>query len=424
MPDIAKLESNVVIEIQKEFEDFPNWNALSSLTVDEMKNFLSRYKINTREDGHAIFTEFWKLCMEQYNQILKKTATELVQSTINVKNSIFGDKTEDQKEEIENKISQFESEMRKVSWDNINVYTLSGTEFFRTFFCRSVDPSTFGKKTFRDMFEHKGASDQCTLVEKNILESTTDWNVCYICGLPIYDKYNPDSKGIVHHRTRECEHVVCIFPAIGHNSIVDSLKDIQGADPDTLALIDREYQQSHGCCNQTKLDELWIKLQNDSGFFGVNDDALKDTLKKIFSNTKHDCSAVRKFFTLRRQQDFVSERSAAITRQVLTPIVSLINKAKNNWGNLYELIFRIRQIAALRYNFQEIAVAYLTNANPPTMLKQLANPSLVEKNVIMMRLAHTLQPKKICKEVFDNFILYLSPLNTSDIVDFLIIYWV
>lgn len=97
MPDIAKLESNVVIEIQKEFEDFPNWNALSSLTVDEMKNFLSRYKINTREDGHAIFTEFWKLCMEQYNQILKKTATELVQSTINVKNSIFGDKTEDQK---------------------------------------------------------------------------------------------------------------------------------------------------------------------------------------------------------------------------------------------------------------------------------------------------------------------------------------
>lgn len=419
MPDIAVLESNVTREIQKEFGDITDWNTLSSLTVDEMKNFLSRYNINTRDDGNVIFNEFWKLCMEQYNEILKKTATELVHSTIKVKNDIIGEKTDEQKEkEIESKISQFESQMRKVSWDNINVYTLSGTEFFRKFFCGSLDPSTFGKKTFRDMFEHKGASDQCTLVEKNIPESTTDWNVCYICGNQIYDKYNPD-RGIIRHRTRECEHVVCIFPGIGHKSIAQCLKDIEQADPDTRALIDGEYKQSHGCCNQTKLDELWIKLLIANGFFDVDDEALKGTLRKIFLNNKHDCLAVKKSFTQRTIQEFISQRSVAIKKQVLTPIVSLINKAKNNWGNLYELIFRIRQIAALRYNVHEIAVAYLTNANPPDRLKQLSI-RLVEKKVIMMRLAHTLQPQNICKEVFNNFILYLGALSITQpqIVDF------
>lgn len=420
MPNIAVLESNVTREIQKEFGNITDWDTLSSLTVDEMKNFLSRYNINTRDDGNVIFNEFWKLCMEQYNEILKKTATELVHSTIKVKNDIIGKKTEEQKkEEIESKISQFESQMRKVSWDKINVYSLSGTEFFRKFFCGSLDPSTFGKKTFRDMFEHKGASDQCTLVEKNIPESTTDWNVCYICGNQIYDKYNPDPEGKIRHRTRECEHVVCIFPAIGHKSIAQCLKDIEQADTDTRALIDGEYKESHGCCNQTKLDELWIKLLIANGFFDVDDEALKGTLRKIFLNNKHDCLAVKKSFTQRTIEEFVSQRSVAIKKQVLTPIVSLINKAKNNWGNLYELIFRIRQIAALRYNVHEIAVAYLTNANPPDRLKQLSIP-LVEKKVIMMRLAHTLQPQNICKEVFNNFILYLGALSITQpqIVDF------
>jgi hypothetical protein len=250
---------------------------------------------------------------------------------------------------------KFKKNVEKITWNDSDM-TLSPSKFISKFFAGlSLVDATSGsggkQKTVRDLYERISPTSQCAAVEKRFVP-VIDWNICYICGTEILDRYNPRSPGNnggTHpHSSRQCEHVLPAFTALGYDGLIQTAKLPEVYDAEIEQFHRHEYAESHECCNQVKSDDLWITYSHNNGKYEIDDAALKSTLTEIKRASTHDCPNVDRRFT-------VNVRAEEIKRLFLTPLVTLINNQQKEWGDLFPLIIRIRQITALRVSIPGLA---------------------------------------------------------------------
>ena len=305
---------------------------------------------------------FWHSCMDRMSMVMDEIASELVTQTLGQvpAPAFFGSGPESMvttQDLIRKKITEFKARIKNITWSESD-RTLSATEFYRKFLANTLDPHAVGKDNFRDMFEHLGPVAQCAAAEKFIARMTTyDWNTCYICGHPIHDVYNPLPGNRVIHATRECEHILPAFTALGFKALIQKTQNARNNDS---PFYEYEYANSHKYCNQTKGDDLWIACVN--GIFAVNDQVLLNTFADLVRKTNHDAMEVKALWNPKRQV-FTANRIQHIKLAYLNPLINLINGERQKMRNMHDIMIRIRQLDALRLNIYDIARGYLTGAD-------------------------------------------------------------
>ena len=350
------------------------------LTFDDYDQLKARVDSIGIKDEY--FPRYWRMAMEALEHELEITAQELLNQDQEVTSEI-GIGTS----EYRRRIDEFKSNVSKISWSDSDM-TLSPTQFINKFFAFCMTPKKFGYEAYRDMFEWLGPTSQCNAAEKN-LEALLDWNICYICGNEILDRYNPKSTPIrgemgvtkYPHSSRQCEHVLPAFTALGYNGLIQSSKILNNtSDEKVLKFYQHEYAQSHECCNQEKSDDLWIIYDAQQGKYVIDDAALEKTLRKIFRSNKYDC---REFLSKNRtdEKQFVAGRASYIRRVYLEPLLELINEQKNDFRDLHFLAIRIRQITALRVNRAVITQIILSG--------QYTAPVIFSTKLLTLKMAKT-----------------------------------
>lgn len=175
----------------------------------------------------------------------------------------------------------------------INKLHESPSHFFNSFF-HGLTSSALGKDSFRNFYEHIGPTSQCkyTQVAMNKFIKTqdlnlkpyfTDWDKCYICGLPI----NDGPKG--ENYSRECEHILPAFTALGHYGLVQTSCEMTDADIDFYRL---EYANAHRCCNRLKTGDIWITYDETTKSYFVNEGIIRNTYEQILISKSHDCPEI------------------------------------------------------------------------------------------------------------------------------------
>jgi hypothetical protein len=182
--------------------------------------------------------------------------------------------------------------------------------------CVNVRDLIGEKGSWRDLYEHIGASQQCKAAI-NKLNEVFSWNTCYICGLDILDNGGP-------HSTRECEHILPAFTALGYKGLIQSSKLNETYSNETLEFFRYEYANAHRCCNQIKSDDKWIKYDRNTGSYVIDENMLGTTLTNILSSRAYDCPQLN-LNTVFRNRNFVRERGNFIVTTFLNPILTIIN---------------------------------------------------------------------------------------------------
>ncbi|MGA1048992.1 MAG: hypothetical protein ACO3UU_13375, partial [Minisyncoccia bacterium] len=117
------------------------------------------------------------------------------------------------------------------------------------------------------------------------------------------------------------------------------------------------------CCNQIKSDDKWIEYDVKTGRYRTDDRMLTATLTNILNGKTrklYDCKNID-FKT----KPFVMERLRFIARTFLNPILAIINRDKTDYGDLFDLNIRIKQVSALKDNIDAFAHSILTGEPPP-----------------------------------------------------------
>jgi hypothetical protein len=321
---------------------------------EELQNALTEIVtsgIATSQDNEI--TKFWKLSMDMLMKALRDAAEALVKQF------------PDDDKSYDKQIKRFEDALSTVSWTD-NDITLSPTSFYEKFFAFAVSVKTLTGSTkghWRQLFEHIGALKQCEVARNNLNEVIIDWNTCYICGEKILDEKNPEAQRY-DHLTRECEHILPAFTALGYKGLIQTTnkKELDKLDDTELEFFKYEYANAHRCCNQIKSDNKWIKYNNENGQYITDPDILGVTLKNIFNGKKYDCKNID--FKTKTSNTFVTDRRRFIDRTFLKPILAIINRDKTDYGDLFDLNIRIKQVSAIRINIDEFAEAILTGKPP------------------------------------------------------------
>lgn len=322
-------------------------------SVDDFKD-----KLDALGGGEiTTMQQFWRYSMEVFVSTIDTVMKELVTLVTTEEER----KTIDPSEYME-KRNRFASMVSKISWTDADM-TLDPTAFYNKFFVNMLNVRTLTgspKLGWRKLFEHKGASDQCAIAEKNIRYEFMDWDTCYICGNPIYDSYNPlNPYPEPIHDSRECEHILPAFSSLGYKGLIQSQKSVTDVSPDVIKFYSYEYANAHRCCNQIKTDDKWILYNTETSKYDVDIKTLTDTLTNIHKGGAYDCDAVKQNMG-NSSAKFVNSRREEIIQKYLNPLVTIINRDKHNFGDLYQLSVRIRQIYAIRKNLRELAHAFLT----------------------------------------------------------------
>ena len=334
--------------------------------VDELRNGL------VDKDNTSITTlqQYWKYSMALLQQSIILTAEEL--------SNVLPDALENRTMH-NNKINMFSEAINKIIWTD-NDINLDPSEFYKKFFAYTISAQTVSgspTKGWRSLFEHITAASQCKAAEKFNF-TTYNWDTCYICGLKIYDVYNLHPERGQLHDTRECEHILPAFTALGYKGLIQS-QNVDNLTDDEKKFFTYEYANAHRCCNQNKSDDKWIKYNSATGEYQPDMTALSNTITNIFSSSQYDCVKV---IGLYRQinkdvpvNKIVEDRSNKIVSEFLKPLLGIINRDKEDYGALFELSVRIRQITALKKNIYQFATAYLTGE--VTILTKIKQPVLL-----------------------------------------------
>lgn len=330
-------------------------------------------------------TNFWLLSMDMLRSELKEAAQRLVVS--------FGNNPQTQNQQdlnnLNKKIEVFEDAISKISWTD-NDITLSPTEFYNKFFahCVNIKDVAGPNGSWRDLFEHIGASNQCKAA-MNKLNEVIDWDLCYICGLKI-----EDTGG--QHDTRECEHILPAFTALGYKGLIQSSKLNLAEyehDPTILEFFRYEYANAHRCCNQIKSDDKWIKYED--GVYSIDKGMLRYTLTNIYKSTSYDCPSLR-LKGIGKINEFIKYRGEYITTKFLNPILNIIMKAKLEYGDLFDLSIRIKQVKALKENVASFANAILGR----TPLLKIPVKQIDYKNAVLLARKQFRDPLELFYDVF------------------------
>ena len=202
--------------------------------------------------------------------------------------------------------------------------------------------STGSKATVRKYYETITPISQCKKAEV-LGANVTDY--CYICGFEIKDKKNPKYKKKAPHRTRECEHILPAFTALGHGGLITKSSENDSTDPNIGAIFKTEYANSHRCCNQIKSASIWIKYDPTRPFSLVVDrKELSKVLRKIQNSDKYDCKEV---FDKPLAKGWADRRADVIEKDVLTPLIQNIMNNMDPEPELYYARFRYRQVKSI-----------------------------------------------------------------------------
>jgi hypothetical protein len=351
-------------------------------------------------------TKFWKLSMDMLKAALHEAAAALAGNFPN--DSL----------EFNKKIKFFEDALSTISWTD-NDITLSPTEFYNKFFAYCLNiRSLLGnpKANWRDLYEHIGASQQCAAAARKLNEIIIDWNTCYICGQKILDQYNPEAK-LYAHDTRECEHVLPAFTALGYKGLIQTSK-IDVLPGDVLQFFKYEYANAHRCCNQIKLDDKWIMYDERDGQYKTDTDMLTATLTNIHrEKQKYDCKNID--FKIKSTNDFVTARRAFIVRNFLDKLLAIINRDKTDYGDLFDLNIRIKQVSALKENINAFAHSILTGepAPPPRPVKEIDS-----KQAKLLAYKQFKDPITLFFDVFNDMFANINP-NPSTNTSYVEIFW-
>jgi len=322
------------------------------------------------------FEAYWRLCMD-----MLKTEMETVFTALNNVLKQQEPKTnETSPEELQKKYNSFTDAVGKISWTD-NDITLSPTQFLNKFFVNCLNVRSLGVKDWRDLYENISPVQQCATAQKR-LNAVYDWDVCYICGTTIEDKLRGGEQF-----TRECEHILPAFTALGFKGLIQSTNiEIWDTIPDDILKFYRyEYANSHRCCNRIKSGIKFIKYNFATGIYEEDLDNLVSVLTNILTSGQHDCSML-----VHDKATFVNERTDEINATFIQPLLVLINTQKNKFGNLFDLNIRINQLSALKLNIPQIANAILTG-QPPTKVSNLKSKSynnLQAKNLLKKQLTN------------------------------------
>jgi hypothetical protein len=347
-------------------------------------------------------TKFWKLSMDMLKAALHEAAESLVEKFPNA--SL----------EFDKKIKFFEDALSTISWTD-NDITLSPSEFYNKFFAYCVNiKSLLGnpKANWRDLYEHIGASQQCAAAIRK-LDEVIDWNTCYICGEKILDRYNPEAKRF-DHDSRECEHVLPAFTALGYKGLIQTSK-IDVLPSDVLQFFKYEYANAHRCCNQIKLDDKWIMYDERDGQYKTDTVMLTATLTNIYrEKKKYDC----KFIDF-KTKPFVDKRRRFIVRQFLDKLLAIINRDKTDYGDLFDLNIRIKQVSALKENINAFAHSILTGepAPPPRPVKEIDL-----KQAKLLAYKQFKDPITLFFDVFNDMFANINPNPTTN-TNYVEIFW-
>jgi len=338
------------------------------------------------------FQKYWHLAMSMLENELKKVFEELNTEFNNIANELNNNCQKDSIE-YENRLNAFKDAVSKTSWTNSDI-TLSPSQFYNKFFASCLNVKSLDVSDWRNIYEHIGPSSQCSSAEKRLNE-VIGWNICYICGNEIEDGLYGTVK---KHETRECEHILPAFTALGFKGLIQSTKqETWEKMPEyCLKFFRYEYANSHRCCNRIKSGEKFIKYNSSTNLYENNDKILKETLGKIYSSVsgQYDCGSLMPW-----SKTFVIDRSKIITDYFLTPLLELINFQKKEYGDLFDLNIRINQVSALRINIDQIARAMLTGETtaPPKQLKTKTYTNLQAKNLLKKQMNN---PINLFFEVF------------------------
>ena len=365
-------------------------------TLNELKDSLTARGLSEQ----TTLQQYWEYSMNMLKTVIESVADNMITGITQNDNekymSTFKVSQEKLAQDMTDKKNRFAQAITKISWTDEDI-TLEPTAFFKKFFSHCISAQSItgdSARGWRNLFEHIGASSQCDIALKNLKGSVVDWNLCYICGLPIYDTYNPtpnpypnpDPEIIIH--SRECEHILPAFTALGYKGLIQSRAMFNKGDMSDSVnkFFCYEYANSHRCCNRIKSDDIWIRF--DGKKFVIDNNVLKKTLESIFTSNQHDCTEIRRVFSVNNKNVFVNTRSASIITNFLEPILIIINQDKEDYGDLFQLSVRIRQVSALKQNLKEFANAYIYGYND--------SPQIIGKFLIRNA------SKLLCKKQFSN----------------------
>ena len=156
--------------------------------------------------------QYWKLSMDMLEKELQNVYNSLIQALSQQGNMNIS------RDEYDKRLEQFKDAVSKLSWSDSDI-TISPTQFYNKFMANCVNVKSFNVTSWRDMFEHIGASSQCAVAQKKINE-VISWDTCYICGTLIQDKYQNINQVI--HESRECEHLLPAFTSLGYKGLIQS----------------------------------------------------------------------------------------------------------------------------------------------------------------------------------------------------------
>jgi hypothetical protein len=338
--------------------------------------------------------QFWRYSMEVFVSTIDTVMKELITlvTTEEERRTVV-------ESEYLDKRNRFAAMVSNISWTDADM-TLDPTAFYNKFFANMLNVRTLTgspKLGWRKLFEHKGASDQCAIAEKHITYEIMDWDTCYICGNPIYDSYNPlNPNPEPIHDSRECEHVLPAFSSLGYKGLIQSQKSVTDVSPDVIKFYSYEYANAHRCCNQIKTDDKWIIYNTESSKYEIDFEALSATLTNIYNGGAYDCDAVKQYMG-NSMTKFVNERQVEIARKYLSPLATIINRDKHNYGDLYQLSVRIRQIYAIRKNLRELAQAFLTGEIPEEVKVEMV---VLDKSLRKCKKTLTSNDNEVLNEIF------------------------
>jgi hypothetical protein len=315
-----------------------------SITPDDIRSQLGQ---------NADVKDYWSMCMDT----LKEALANAKESFVTISDQHPG--------LFKVKMDKFESHLAGcgVTSDDMG---LSPTEFYTKFFSTLVNPdylvpekdskkpsSKKRKVGWRKLYEKISASKQCEIAKVRPELTFTDWNTCYICGQPLLDRYSTPNAFPLNI-SRECEHVINAFTALGYKSLIQSANEQLLKTDGAVDFLKREYAYAHQCCNQIKSDDKWITSDDENPYsYIVDKKALLATLKSINKEilsdplvASYDCASLAGID--------VEERANSITVNYLNPLLEVINRDAQDYESTYNVFIRINQIRALSLNMDSI----------------------------------------------------------------------
>lgn len=309
------------------------------------------------------------------------------------------------------KIDEFKKniESPKFTWTGKYV-NIGPSEFYKTFF-HGLKAGHLNVVNMRKIFEKlSNAATQCKYADRHIPEEKipTRWDTCYICGIQGRDKYNELS-------VFECEHILPAFTSLGHYGLIENSLELSEKD---IEFYRYEYANAHQCCNQIKKESKWIIFNENEKKYVINKAEIISILERIFkTDTNYDCSELRRH--IKTFNVTIESRTAYITKNYLEPLVEMINRSRDDMGEVYETLARIRQINALNLSYKKIAHALLDSDYSD--IKPIVELSFEDSTTVQIEIQkdYLLKHKEICIKLMLSK-MYEMGLDNSEVLKKLI----